>query len=325
MRLLVTGGCGFIGSNFIRFMFRQYKDIRVINLDKLTYCGNPENLSDISEDSRYSFVAGDICDKRLIGDLVDEVDVVINFAAETHVDRSIKYPDDFLMTNVFGVKVLLEASRKANVTRFIQVGTDEVYGSVLKGLSKEDDPLNANSPYSATKAAGDLLALSYYTTYGLPVIVVRSSNNFGPFQYPEKIIPLFITNLLRGQKVPLYGDGGNIRDWLFVEDNCKGVDLVLHKGKPGQIYNIGGGNHLSNLELTERILSVMDKNSGCIEYVNDRPGHDRRYALDSSKIRKLGWAPESDFNENLKETVRWYEGNEAWWQPLKDKAEIIKW
>ena len=325
MRLLITGGCGFIGSNFIHFILRQYKDIRVINLDKLTYCGNPENLSDVAGDTRYSLVKGDICDKKLVQELVGEADAVLNFAAETHVDRSIKYPDDFLMTNVFGVKVLLEAARKANIIRFIQIGTDEVYGSVPEGLSKEDDPLNTNSPYSATKAAGDLLALSYYATYGLPVIVARSSNNFGPFQYPEKVIPLFITNLLRGQKVPVYGDGGNIRDWLFVEDNCRGIDLLLHKGKPGQIYNIGGGNHLSNLELTGKILSVMEKSGDCIEYVNDRPGHDRRYALDSSKIKKLGWTPGVDFTAGIEKTLRWYKESEAWWQPLKDRAEIIKW
>ncbi len=325
MRLLVTGGCGFIGSNFIRFVLREYKDTRVINLDKLTYCGNPENLRDIAGDARYSFVKGDICDKKLIGDLVNEVDILVNFAAETHVDRSIKYPDDFLMTNVFGVKTLLEAARKANIARFVQVGTDEVYGSVPKGLSKEDDPLNTNSPYSATKAAGDLLALSYHTTYGLPVVVVRSSNNFGPFQYPEKIIPLFMTNLLRGQKVPLYGNGGNVRDWLFVEDNCRGIDLALRQGKPGQIYNIGGGNLLSNLELTEKILSMMGKGRESIEYVNDRPGHDRRYALDSSRIKMLGWTPEGDFTGNLERTLKWYKANEAWWKPLKDKAEIIEW
>ncbi|MFC1644279.1 dTDP-glucose 4,6-dehydratase [Candidatus Omnitrophota bacterium] len=325
MRLLVTGGCGFIGSNFIRFVLEKYKDVRVINLDKLTYCGNPENLASVAGDSRYSFVKGDICDKKLVGELMGEADAVANFAAETHVDRSIKYPDDFLMTNIYGVKVLLEAAKKTNITRFIQIGTDEVYGSVPSGFSKEEDRLEPNSPYSATKAAGDFLALSYCATYKLPVVVVRSSNNFGPFQYPEKVIPLFITNLLRGQKVPLYGDGGNVRDWLFVKDNCAGIDLVLHSGKPGQIYNIGGGNCLSNLELTGKILSAAGKGEESIEYVTDRPGHDRRYALDSSKIEGLGWTPESGFDENLEETVRWYKENESWWQPLRDKAEIIEW
>lgn len=325
MRLLITGGCGFIGSNFIHFMLERYKDARVINLDKLTYCGNPENLNDISSDMRYSFVKGDICDRDLVEDLMTDVDTVINFAAETHVDRSIKYPDDFLMTNVFGVKTLLEEARKAGITRFIQIGTDEIYGSVDEGLSREGDPLKPNSPYSATKAAADMLALSYHATYGLPVVVIRSSNNFGPYQYPEKIIPLFITNLLEDRKVPLYGDGGNVRDWLFVKDNCAGIDLALRRGKPGQIYNIGGGCCLSNLELTGKILSVMEKGKASIEYVNDRPGHDRRYALDSSKIKELGWAPEADFDRNLEETVRWYGENGDWWRPLRDKAEIIEW
>lgn len=325
MRLLVTGGCGFIGSNFIHFMLDKYKDVRIINLDKLTYCGNPENLSDVAGDARYSFIKGDICDRSLVGDLMGEIDAVVNFAAETHVDRSIKYPDDFLMTNVFGVKTLLEAAKKAGLSRFIQIGTDEVYGSVQEGLSKEGDPLKPNSPYSATKASGDLLALSYHATYKLPVIVVRSSNNYGPFQYPEKVIPLFVTNLLEGKKVPLYGDGGNVRDWLFVEDNCSGIDAALHKGKPGEVYNIGGGNQLSNLDLTEKILSAMKKDKGSVEYVKDRPGHDRRYALDSSKLGKLGWLPKSDFTGGLEKTISWYKDNEAWWRPLKEKAEIIEW
>lgn len=325
MRLLVTGGCGFIGSNFIRLVLKQYRDIRVVNLDKLTYCGNTDNLKDIVGDSRYSFVKGDICDKNIVEDLVGECDAVVNFAAETHVDRSIKYPDDFLKTNVLGVKVLLDAAKKANVSRFIQIGTDEVYGSVPKGFSKEDDPLRPRSPYSATKAAGDLLAISYHATYEMPVIIVRSSNNFGPFQYPEKIVPLFITNILRGGKAPLYGDGGNIRDWLFVRDNCMGIDLILHRGKPGEVYNIGGGNYISNLELTENVLAIMGKGKESIQFVNDRPGHDRRYALDSSKIKSLGWAPESDFKKSLEDTVNWYKDNEDWWASLKDKAEIIEW
>jgi dTDP-glucose 4,6-dehydratase len=325
MRLLVTGGCGFIGSNFIHLVLSQYKDIRVVNLDKLTYCGNTENLEDIAQDSRYSFVKGDICDESLVEDLVSDSDAIVNFAAETHVDRSIKYPDDFLKTNVHGVKVLLDAAKKAKTGRFIQIGTDEVYGSVPKGFSKEDDPLRPRSPYSATKAASDLLAASYHATYGLPVIIVRSSNNFGPFQYPEKIIPLFVTNILRQKKVPLYGDGGNVRDWLYVLDNCRAIDLALHRGKPGEIYNISSGNCLSNLELTEKVLSIMGKGKDAIHFVNDRPGHDRRYALDSSKIRSLGWSPGSDLDKNLKDTVEWYGNNEKWWAPLKDKAEIIEW
>lgn len=325
MRLLVTGGCGFIGSNFIHLVLEKYKDIRVVNLDKLTYCGNPSNLEDIASDKRYSFVKGDICDKKIVEELVGDSDAVINFAAETHVDRSIKYPDDFMNTNVYGVKTLLDAAKNKGVSKFIQIGTDEVYGSVKDGFSKEEDNLKPNSPYSATKAAGDLLALSYYTTYDLPVTVVRSSNNFGPFQYPEKVIPLFITNLITNKKVPLYGDGENVRDWLFVRDNCEAIDLILRSGKPGNVYNIGGGTHLSNLDLTEKVLQVMGKGPDAIEYVNDRPGHDRRYALDSSKIMRLGWAPKEDFESNINKTIRWYEDNEAWWKPLKEKAEIIEW
>ena len=325
MRLLVTGGCGFIGTNFIHLVLKKYRDIRIVNLDKLTYCGNPTNLEDVASDSRYSFVQGDICDKKLVEELVSDADVIINFAAETHVDRSIKYPDDFLNTNVYGVKTLLDAAKNKGISKFVQIGTDEVYGSVQEGLSKEGDSLKPNSPYSATKAAGDLLALSYYTTYKLPVIVTRSSNNFGPFQYPEKVLPLFITNLLTDKKVPLYGDGGNVRDWLFVEDNCAGIDLILHSGEPGNIYNIGGGTHLSNLDLTNNILSVMDKGADCIEHVKDRPGHDRRYALDSSKIERLGWSPTEDFETNILKTVTWYKENQTWWKPLREKAEIIEW
>ncbi|MDP8299964.1 MAG: dTDP-glucose 4,6-dehydratase [Candidatus Tantalella remota] len=325
MRILVTGGCGFIGSNFIQLVMEKYKDTRVINLDKLTYCGNPENLKDIAGDGRYTFVEGDICDRSLVGDLMTDVDAVINFAAETHVDRSIKYPDDFIRTNVFGVEVLLAVAKKAQVPKFIQIGTDEVYGSVPAGLSVESDRIKPNSPYSATKAAGDLLALSYYTTYDLPVTVVRSSNNYGPYQYPEKVIPLFITNLIGGKKVPLYGDGGNVRDWLYVKDNCTAIDMVLRKGKPGEVYNIGGGNQISNLELTGKILSAMGKGKEDIEYVNDRPGHDRRYALDSSKMEGMGWAPEAVFDDNLEKTVQWYKDNGSWWKPLRDKAEIIEW
>ena len=325
MRILVTGGCGFIGTNFIRLVLEKYKDVRVLNLDKLTYCGNIENLSDIASDERYSFVEGDICDESLVNDLVSDADVLVNFAAETHVDRSIKYPNDFLMTNVFGVKTLLEAAKNKGISKFIQIGTDEVYGSVSEGLSKEEDPLKPNSPYSATKAAGDLLALSYYTTYDFPVIVVRSSNNFGPYQYPEKMVPLFVTNLVCGKKVPVYGDGANVRDWLFVKDNCRAIDAVLRSGRPGEVYNIGGGNHLSNMVMTKSILDVMGKDESSIEYVNDRPGHDRRYALDSSKVEKLGWSPEKDFASNLKETVEWYKQNEDWWKSLKEKAEIIEW
>ena len=325
MRLLVTGGCGFIGSNFIRLVLEKYKDIRVSNLDKLTYCGNAANLEDISGDARYTFVKGDICDKGLVEDLVGPADVVVNFAAETHVDRSIKYPDDFIVTNIYGTKTLLEAARKSGVSKFIQIGTDEVYGSVPEGLSAENDLLKPNSPYSATKASADLLALSYYSTYDLPVVVTRSSNNFGPYQFPEKVVPLFITNLIDGRKVPLYGDGGNVRDWVFVGDNCEGIDIIMHKGKPGEIYNIGGGNHLSNKELTLTILETLGQGKDLIEHVKDRPGHDRRYALDSSKIGKLGWKASSDFTGDIEKTVKWYKEKELWWRELKEKAEIITW
>ncbi|MBU0571913.1 MAG: dTDP-glucose 4,6-dehydratase [Candidatus Omnitrophica bacterium] len=325
MRLLITGGCGFIGSNFIRHILKKHKDIHVINFDKLTYCGNLENLKDVARDPRYKFVKGDICEAGPVGDLARDADVIINFAAESHVDRSIKYPDDFFMTNIYGVKTLLEAARRKGCEKFIQISSDEVYGSVPSGLSKEDDILRPRSPYSASKAAGDLLALSYHTTYGLPVMVTRSSNNFGPYQYPEKVIPLFIANLIQGKKVPLYGDGGNVRDWLFVEDNCAALDMILREGTPGEVYNIGGSNQISNLELTRQILSTMGNDVSSIEHVNDRPGHDRRYALDSRKMQKIGWAPDAEFQENLKKTIKWYKENEDWWVPLREKAEIIEW
>jgi len=326
MRILVTGGCGFIGSNFIHWMLEKHDGISIVNLDKLTYCGNPENLKNVADDPRYSFVKGDICDESLVRDvLTGGIEGIVNFAAESHVDRSIKYPEDFLMTNIYGVKVLLETAKERGVSKFVQIGTDEVYGSVPEGLSSEDDILRPSSPYSSTKAAADLLALSYYTTYNMPVMVTRSSNNFGPFQYPEKAMPLFITNLIKGKKVPLYGDGGNVRDWLFVKDNCEAIDLVLHKGKPGEIYNIGGDSPLSNIELTRHVLSIMGKDESYIQYVTDRPGHDRRYAIDSSKMKELGWVPSTDFLTALKKTVEWYKENEDWWAPLREKAEIIEW
>lgn len=325
MKILITGGCGFIGSNFIHLLMEKYEDIDIVNLDKLTYCGNEANLEDISKDARYSFVKGDICDKGLVSELLKDRDIVVNFAAETHVDRSIKYSDEFLKTNVFGVKVMLDAVREAEIKKFIQIGTDEVYGSVAEGLSVETDPLKPRSPYSSTKASGDLLALSYHATYGLPVTVVRSSNNFGPYQYPEKVIPLFITNLIDGKKVPLYGDGANIRDWLYVKDNCRAIDAVMESGDAGEVYNIGGGNLLTNKDLTYRLLKAMGKGEDSIEFVPDRPGHDRRYALDSSRVKGLGWKPENDFDTDLENTVGWYKDNESWWRTLKEKAEIITW
>jgi len=297
---------GFIGSNFIRHLINKYSDYRITNLDALTYAGNPDNLKDVESSQNYEFVKGDICDEKIVGKLTPGVDTIINFAAETHVDRSIDDASSFVRTNVFGTYTLLEAAKKNKTKLFLQIGTDEVYGSIEKGFSKEPDPLEPNSPYSASKASADLLARSYHVTYGLPVIITRSSNNFGPYQYPEKVIPLFTTNLLKGKKVPLYGDGKNERDWVYVIDNCEAVDFVLHKGRMGEIYNIGGGTPLANIDLTHKLLKETGRDESFIEYVKDRPGHDRRYALDTSKINKLGWKPRHSFEEALKETVKWY-------------------
>ena len=316
-KLLVTGGAGFIGSNFIRHILAKYRDYQVINLDKLTYCGNLENLRDIEKDKRYTFVQGDIADEKVLEALVPGCDAILNFAAETHVDRSIKDPTSFIRTNVFGTYTLLEAARKFNTKLFIQISTDEVYGSIIKGSFKEEDPLFPNSPYSAAKASGDLLARSYYVTYKMPVIITRSSNNFGPYQYPEKVIPLFITNLIEGKRVPVYGDGKNVRDWLFVIDNCEAIDTILHKGKIGEIYNIGGAHEIPNLELTATILREMKKDKSSITFVEDRLGHDRRYSLDIKKMRSLGWGPRHEFGSALKLTIDWYKNNDAWWRKLK--------
>ncbi len=317
MKLLVTGGCGFIGSNFIRYMLKKYPQYKITNLDKLTYCGRLENLKDIEKRRNYKFIKGDICDKAIVDKLVRGSEAIINFAASTHVDRSIKDASDFISTNVYGVYALLEAAKKYKTSRFIAISTDEVYGSTEKGSFKEESSLHPNSPYSASKAAGDLLALSYYTTFKVPVIVTRSSNNFGPYQYPEKVIPLFITNLLKGKKVPLYGDGLNVRDWLYVEDNCKAIDLVLHKGKIGGIYNIGGGYEIPNIKLTHIILKLLGKKQDMIEYVKDRLGHDRRYSLDCSKIKNIGFIVEKKFDIAIKETVLWYKKNVPWWTGIK--------
>jgi len=317
MKLLITGGCGFIGSNFIRYILRKYRSYKIVNLDKLTYCGCKENLKDVEKDRRYRFVKGDICDERMVNKLMRDCDAILNFAAESHVDRSIDDASDFIRTNVRGTQVLLEAVRKNKVKRFIQVSTDEVYGSIKRGSFSEKDLLHPNSPYAASKAGGDHLALAYYTTFRLPVIITRSSNNFGPYQFPEKVIPLFITNLLEGKKIPLYGDGLNVRDWLYVLDNCRAIDQVLHKGKIGEIYNIGGGYEIPNIKLTRVMLKLLDKSDRMIKYVPDRPGHDRRYSLDSTKIRRLGWRPGMDFNAAIKETIEWYKDNKAWWKSKK--------
>lgn len=317
MKILVTGGCGFIGSNFIRRMLKKYPAYKIINLDKLTYCGNPNNLRDVEIDSRYTFIKGDICDKKIVEKIVKDCNVVINFAAESHVDRSIEDASEFIRTNIHGVYVLLEAAKRHNIKRFIQISTDETYGSINKGSFKETSPIRPNSPYSAAKAGGDHLAMAYYTTFKTPVIITRSSNNFGPYQYPEKVIPLFITNLLENKKVPLYGDGMNVRDWLYVLDNCLAIDLVLHKGKIGEVYNIGGSFEIPNIELTKIILKNLGKTDKMIHYVSDRLGHDRRYSLDSTKVRKLGWKPSKNFEEALKETISWYKNNTTWWQKLR--------
>jgi dTDP-glucose 4,6-dehydratase len=317
-KLLVTGGSGFIGSNFIRYMFGAYPGISITNLDKLTYAGNPANLRDIEDACDYTFVKGDICDAPLVDRIISEgFDAVVNFAAESHVDRSITGPAEFIQTDVFGTFTLLEACRDRNVRRFLQISTDEVYGSIEDGSFTEDSMIAPNSPYSASKAGGDLLVRAYFKTYGLPVLITRSSNNFGPFQYPEKLIPLFVTNAIDGIPVPVYGDGMNVRDWLFVTDNCKGIDLVLRNGRPGEAYNIGGGQERTNLEITKGILASLGKPESLIKYVDDRPGHDRRYSLDCTKARSLGYEPRSDFEDMLEETVRWYVDNPDWWQPLK--------
>jgi len=320
VKILVTGGAGFIGSNFVRHVLAAHPDDAVVNLDKLTYAGNLENLRDIEKDPRYRFVHGDICDRAQIRKTMQGVDAVVHFAAETHVDRSNTGAAEFLSTNVTGTFTLLEAARELKVRRFVAIGTDEVYGSIAKGAARELDPLNPSNPYSASKAAADLLAKAYWTTHRLPVIVTRSSNNFGPYQYPEKVIPLFITNAIEDKALPLYGDGKNVRDWLYVLDNCAAIDLVLRKGKEGEIYNIGGSHEVENILLTRQVLHLVGKPETLITPVADRPGHDRRYALDSSKMRGLGWKPAHTFAAALEATVEWYKGHEAWWKPIKSGA-----
>ncbi len=324
VKLLVTGGAGFIGSNFIRHTLRTHAEDAVVCFDKLTYAGNLENLSDVADDRRYRFAQGDIVDPSAVDATVAGCDAIVNFAAQTHVDRSIDDPTEFLQTNIFGTRVLLEAVRRHRIKRMLQVSTDEVYGSRLTGEFRETDPLEPNSPYAASKASADLMCRAYRVTFGVPVVIVRCSNNYGPYQYPEKVIPFFVTRLLTGQKVPLYGDGRNVRDWLYVEDCCAGIDLALRRGADGEVYNIGGGNELPNVELTHRVLALLGKSESSIEYVKDRLGHDRRYAIDSSKIRQLGWQPRVAFEDGLQRTVRWYEEHEAWWRKLLERAEVTK-
>ncbi|GAB4173568.1 MAG: dTDP-glucose 4,6-dehydratase [Calditrichia bacterium] len=319
--ILVTGGAGFIGSNFVRYMVNKYPTYKIIVLDALTYAGNRGNLSDLEGKLNYLFIKGNIQDADLVDNVVSNVDTIINFAAETHVDRSILDAASFIKTDILGTHVLLEAAKKYNIKRYIQISTDEVYGSIENGSFSETDPLMPNSPYSSSKAGGDLLVRAYYKTYGVPAIITRSSNNFGPFQYPEKLIPLFITNAIDNKKLPLYGDGKNVRDWLYVIDNCEAIDTVLHQGVPGEIYNIGAGNELTNIEITKKILSLLDKDDSLIEYVKDRPAHDRRYSVNISKISALGWKPAHNFEQAMEETVKWYVENESWWRQIKEKQK----
>jgi len=316
--VLVTGGAGFIGSNFVRYALRAHPDWQVTTLDKLTYCGRLENLQEVMDDPRHRFVKGDIGDEAVSAPLVKASEIVVHFAAETHVDRSLQSAGEFIHTDVFGTFVLLEAARQApNLRRFVQISTDEVYGSVPTGASKETDELRPRNPYSASKAGADRLAYSYWATYHVPVVITRASNNYGPNQFPEKVIPLFITNALEDRGLPLYGDGLNVRDWLHVEDHCRGVDLLLDKGEAGEVYNIGGGNEVPNVELTRRILELTDKPASLITPVPDRVGHDRRYALDTSKLKTLGWKPQVAFADGLRATVNWYRDNRSWWDPIK--------
>lgn len=318
MKLLVTGGAGFIGSNFVRMITTGELDgiSKLVVLDKLTYSGNLHNLDGIPE-SEIEFIEGDICDSSLVEGVMQRVDAVINFAAESHVDRSIQSSKEFFVTNVLGTQTLLDAARLRGVTTFLQVSTDEVYGSITQGSWDEEYPLRPNSPYAASKASADLLVRSYVNTHQMDIRLTRCSNNYGPYQFPEKVIPLFITHIMRGKKVPLYGDGSNIRDWLHVSDHCRGIHLVLRDGKPGDIFNIGGGRELSNVELTRLILEMMGVGEERIERVNDRPGHDFRYSLDITKIQQnLGYTPRVSFEQGIKETIEWYKANEKWWLPL---------
>ncbi|WP_048065329.1 dTDP-glucose 4,6-dehydratase [Methanosarcina acetivorans] len=317
MKMLVTGGCGFIGSNFIRYMLKKYPDYQIVNLDKLTYAENFANLRDIENKPNYFFVKGDICDPASVNEVMTKVDQVVHFAAESHVDRSIEDGSVFVRTNVLGTNTLLQSALANKIKKFIHVSTDEVYGSAMEGSFTEMDNLNPSSPYSSSKASSDLLAKSYHTTYGLPVCITRCTNNFGPYQYPEKLIPFFISRLMEGKKVPVYGTGLNIRDWIYVEDHCSAVDFILHNGKSGEIYNIDGGNELTNLEITHRLLKMLGKDESSIEYVEDRKGHDFRYSLDGGKLEKMGWKPQYDFDTALEQTDSWYVENKWWWEPLK--------
>ncbi|WP_409198250.1 dTDP-glucose 4,6-dehydratase [Methanobrevibacter acididurans] len=318
-QILITGGAGFIGSNFIRYMIEKYPNYKFINLDALTYCGNLENLEGIEKNPNYNFVKGNITDKKLVDNLVSKVDYIVNFAAESHVDRSIKDPEIFIKSNILGTQNLLNAAKKHNIKKFLQVSTDEVYGSLGKtGYFTEETPLQPNSPYSATKASADLMVRAYHNTFNLPVNITRCSNNYGPYQFPEKLIPLMISNALKDEPLPIYGDGKNIRDWLHVYDHCTAIDLVLHEGKLGEVYNIGGHNEKQNIEIVKLILSTLNKDYSLIKFVNDRLGHDKRYAIDSNKIRtELGWEPKYTFETGIVETINWYLENQKWMNKIK--------
>jgi dTDP-glucose 4,6-dehydratase len=318
-RVVVTGGAGFIGSNFLRHMISKYPGYHFINIDKLTYSGNESSLSDLKNKPNYQFIQEDIVNFDRMKDIIRDGDIIVNFAAESHVDNSIKEPHIFTKTNILGAHSLLEAARQNNAKLFIQISTDEVYGSLGfdSESSKEHHILNPSSPYSASKAAAEMICLGNSVTFKQPIIITRSSNNFGPYQFPEKVIPLFVTNLIEGKKVPLYGSGKNVRDWIHVQDNCEAVDFLMHQGAPGEIYNIGGGNEVPNLDLTNSIIKRMEKDKSSIEYVEDRKGHDLRYSLDTSKLHALGWQPKHSFEEALSLTIDWYKNNPAWWDPLK--------
>jgi dTDP-glucose 4,6-dehydratase len=319
INVLVTGGAGFIGSNFVRYALETHPDWHITNLDKLTYAGRMETLNDVIGHARHTFVRGDVADAQVAAPLVKASDLVVHFAAETHVDRSILEAGEFIKTDVIGTFVLLEAARHAShLRRFVQISTDEVYGSVPAGSSVETDELRPRNPYSASKAGADRLAYSYWATYQVPVMITRASNNYGPFQFPEKVIPLFISNAIDNIPVPLYGEGLNVRDWLHVMDHCRGVDAVIERGTPGEVYNIGGGNEVRNVDLTHTLLHLAQRPESLIQKVQDRLGHDMRYSLDTAKVRQLGWAPRVPFDEGLKDTVRWYRENEWWWRPIKE-------
>jgi dTDP-glucose 4,6-dehydratase len=317
VKLLVTGGAGFIGSNFIRMYLERHADCEIVNLDKLTYAGNLENLRSVEDDPRYRFVRGDICDRKSVDDVMPGIDTVVNFAAETHVDRSIGDPEGFLKTDIFGVHVLLESARANAVGRFVQISTDEVYGPAMGEPLREDAPLNPRNPYAASKAGGEYLARSYFLTYDFPVIVTRGANSVGPNQFPEKVIPLFTTNAIEDKPLPLYGSGEQERDYMHVLDHCTGLDVIIEKGEPGEIYNVGAGNHMKNIEMAKLILKELRKPEELIVHVQDREGHDFRYAMDSTKLEGLGWKPLYNTRDAILDAVRWYVGNPGWWKPLK--------